>query len=185
MLLLMLICVVLIALILLVNYFFSLHMMISNHTFCLPKIFNDTLILGVSHFLCFEYHCSNLDTMILMFHLIRNTSIATQIKLKLIRICVLFQFLNSFIEFNIRDKMENYYLKWQCMQTFMHFGTIVVPTSVLSDKQWHVRLVVRRHTLLIILKHLSRIDWWQIKYVHTMKVTKWHKNICNIVNRFW
>ena len=131
MLLLMLICVVLIALILLVNYFFSLHMMISNHTFCLPKIFNDTLILGVSHFLCFEYHCSNLDTMILMFHLIRNT----QIKLKLIRICVLFQFLNSFIEFNIRDKMENYYLKWQCMQTFMHFGTIVVPTSVLSDKQ--------------------------------------------------
>ena len=47
----------------------------------------------------------------------------------------LLQLLNSFIEFNIRDKMENYYLKWQCMQTFMHFGTIVVPTSVLSDKQ--------------------------------------------------
>ena len=168
----MLICVVLIALILLDNYFFSLHMMISNHTFCLPKIFNDILILGVSHFLCHEYHCSNLETMILLFHLI-------------IRICVLFQFLNSFIEFNIRDKMENYYLKWQCMQTFMHFGTIVVPTSVLSDKQWHVRLVVRRHTLLIILKHLSRIDWWQIKYVHTMKVTKWHETFLSIVNRFY
>ena len=73
--------------------------------------------------------------MILIFHTIRNTLIATQIKLNLIRIFVLFQFLNSFIEFNIRDKMENYYLKWQCMQKFMHFGTIVVPTSVLSDKQ--------------------------------------------------